>query len=149
AAAERARQGGVGGTAAARPPSVKTRDNRERGRLMPDGNKELTEADIAVTPAVHLLKVAGELFAELMGSPHEPTEKDYEPARMLRVALAEVGDRAARLFPAYRLPTCACSCGESFTTIDEMDEHFWRMFVPSDDTGLDGKQHAEVVATGE
>ncbi|HEX4830412.1 MAG TPA: hypothetical protein VH478_04895 [Trebonia sp.] len=113
---------------------------------MPDGNQELTTADIAVMPVLELLKAAGELFAQLIGATNELAEADFERARMLRTALAEVADRAARLFPAFRLPPCTCACGESFTTFDEMDEHFWQVFVPVDDTGLDGQQHAEVVS---
>lgn len=40
--------------------------------------------------------------------------------------------------------TLACSCGLTFATADELDEHFYDVFVPADDTGLDGKRHAEI-----
>lgn len=40
--------------------------------------------------------------------------------------------------------TLACSCGLTFATADDLDQHFYDVFVPSDDTGLDGQRHAEV-----
>lgn len=40
--------------------------------------------------------------------------------------------------------TMACSCGLTFATVDELDQHFYDVFVPADDTGLDGKRHAEI-----
>lgn len=32
----------------------------------------------------------------------------------------------------------ACSCGLTFATADELDEHFYDVFVPPDDTGSTG-----------
>lgn len=95
-------------------------------------------------PARELLNVIGELFVEL--TPVEAdgaTAQDRARAVLLRQALAEVTDRIARLCPL--VSPAACSCGESFETADDLDEHFWALFVPADDSGLDGKAHAEVM----
>lgn len=109
---------------------------------MSDESTSLTAADLAVTPVRELLKVAGELFAELLAAPAEFRDTDRDRARVLRLALTEAADRAARIYPTP--PHAAtCSCGERFATLEELDEHFWTVFVPADDTGLDGKQHAE------
>jgi hypothetical protein len=110
---------------------------------MADKNRPLTVADLAVTPVRELLKLAGELFVELLEAPAEFTEADRERARMLRLTLAEASSRAARVYPTP--PNAgACSCGAKFATLDELDDHFWEVFVPADDTGLDGRQHAEL-----
>ena len=61
----------------------------------------------------------------------------------LSVALARLSDRVERL---CRRPPAACSCGAVFATAGDLEEHFWDVFVPEDDTGLDGKTHAEVCA---
>jgi hypothetical protein len=50
-----------------------------------------------------------------------------------------------RLCPLVSSATC--SCGEQFATADDLDDHFWAVFVPADDTGLDGKTHAEVLTS--
>jgi len=60
----------------------------------------------------------------------------------MRQALAEVTERVARLCPT--VSPGACSCGETFRTAEDLDEHFWTVFIPQDDTGLDGKVHAEI-----
>ena len=52
---------------------------------MADKNRPLTVADLAVTPVRELLKLAGELFVELLEAPAEFTEADRERARMLRL----------------------------------------------------------------
>ncbi|HEX4830418.1 MAG TPA: hypothetical protein VH478_04925 [Trebonia sp.] len=39
------------------------------------------------------------LFAQLVMAPNEPSDEDFERARLLRVVLAEVGDQAARPEP--------------------------------------------------
>ncbi|SRR5712691_3504290 len=117
---------------------------------MSDEYVPLTADNLAVTPVRELLVLAGELFAGLLGVHDEFTDEDLDRGRVLRLALAEVTDRAARIFPAaYFSPAppaeCACSCGAAFATLDELDEHFWQVFVPADDMGLDGKPHAEVI----
>lgn len=110
---------------------------------MADESKSLTVADLAVTPVRELLQLAGELFVELLEAPAEFAEADRERARMLRLALAEAASRAARVYPTPP-HAGACSCGAQFATLDELDDHFWEVFVPADDTGLDGRQHAEL-----
>jgi hypothetical protein len=42
----------------------------------------------------------------------------------------------------------ACSCGETFTSPDDLDIHFASVFIPDDFTGTDGKQHMETDSTG-
>jgi hypothetical protein len=42
----------------------------------------------------------------------------------------------------------ACSCGETFTTPDDLDIHFAAVFIPDDFTGTDGRQHMETDPTG-
>ena len=59
----------------------------------------------------------------------------------LSVVLARLSDRADRLCAR---PPSACSCGAVFATVDDLEEHFWDVFVPDDDAGLDGKAHAEI-----
>jgi hypothetical protein len=112
-----------------------------------------TAEDLAVRPVRELLVLAGEMFAALLGVHGDFTDEDLARGRVLRLALAEVTDRAQRIFPipffspAPDLAQCtkwACSCGEAFASLDELDEHFWQVFVPADDMGLDGKPHAEV-----
>jgi hypothetical protein len=66
---------------------------------MSDEGKALTAADLAVTPVRELLKVAGELFVELLEAPAEFSDDHRERARMLRLALAEAASRAARVYP--------------------------------------------------
>jgi hypothetical protein len=41
-----------------------------------------------------------------------------------------------------------CSCGETFTSPDDLDIHFAAVFIPDDFTGTDGKQHIETDRTG-
>jgi hypothetical protein len=111
---------------------------------MSDDYPPLTAVDLAMMPARELLAMAGELFAALLSAPAEFSDADRDRARLLRLALAEAVVRAARIYPAP--PHAAtCSCGERFGTLEELDEHFWAVFVPADDTGLDGKPHAELV----
>ena len=38
----------------------------------------------------------------------------------------------------------ACVCGETFPTLEDLDDHFFVVFSPADDIGTDGKVHAEV-----
>src|SRR5215468_1338561 len=84
--------------------------SRLRRKAMPDENQSLTVADLAVTPVRELLKLAGELFIELLEAPAEFTDDDRERARMLRLTLAEAASRAARVYPTP--PNAgACSCG--------------------------------------
>jgi hypothetical protein len=121
----------------------------------------LTAEELALTPVRELLTLAGELFAALLGVPAEFTDEDLARGRVLRLALAEVADRAQRIFPAAYFSRLApelaqsadsmppgewvCSCGEAFESLDELDEHFFVVFVPADDMGLDGKPHVELV----
>jgi hypothetical protein len=125
---------------------------------MSDDYAALTAASLEVTPARELLSLAGDLFRLLLAVPGEFTDADMNRGRVLRLTLAEVTDRAARIFPdAYyfqalpcgqaphaeekRLAACACSCGEVFATPGELDVHFWSVFVPVNGVGLDGKRH--------
>jgi hypothetical protein len=110
---------------------------------MSEASDRIGERGVRMLPARELLDVIGDLFVELMPvEPDEATAEDQARAALLRQALAEVAGRVARLCPA--LSPTACSCGESYPTADDLDEHFWVVFVPGDDTGLDGKVHAEV-----
>jgi hypothetical protein len=102
------------------------------------------EVDVHMLSARELLRVIGDLFAELM--PVEAgaaSEAELEQAALLRRALAEVAVRVSRLCPVVS-PT-ACSCGKRFTTAEDLEEHLDTVFVPPDDVGLDGRQHAEVL----
>jgi hypothetical protein len=85
-----------------------------------------------------LLDLVGGLLAGEGGSP--------ERAGFLRRALDELGVRASRILPAVPV---ACACGEVFASPDELDEHFWAVFVPADDTGADGKTHTEMAASSQ
>jgi hypothetical protein len=120
---------------------------------MSDEYVPLAAEDLAVRPVRELLVLAGELFAALLGVDTDFTDADLARGQVLRLALAEVTDRAQRIFPVpffsplagfAQATECACSCGESFMSADGLDEHFWAVFVPADDIGLDGKPHAEV-----
>ena len=94
-------------------------------------------------PARELLVVIGDLFVELMPvEPSEASQEDIERAELMRLALAEVTDRVGKLCPL--VSSTACSCGQRFTTAEELDEHFGEVFIPDDDIGLDGEAHAEV-----
>jgi hypothetical protein len=109
-----------------------------------DRLQELGEGGVQLLPVRELLTVIGELFVEL--TPVEvadATASDLARAALLRQALAEVADRVGRLCPL--ISPAACSCGETFATADDLDEHFWSVFVPADDIGLDGKIHVEVL----
>src|SRR5262245_28317728 len=109
----------------------------------PDTNAALTATDVTLLPIRELLIMIGGLFGQLLPVEIEPaTEADYKRASFLRLAIAEITDRAARVCPV--LSPAACSCGATFATTGELDEHFWAVFVPADDTGLDGKAHAEL-----
>jgi hypothetical protein len=106
----------------------------------------LTATDVALLPIRDLLTVIGSLFGQLLPVEIDTaTDADHALARILRLAIAEVADRAARVCPV--LSPAACSCGATFATPGELDDHFWAVFVPADDTGLDGKAHAEVRVT--
>jgi hypothetical protein len=108
-----------------------------------DRLQELGEGGVQLLPARELLRAIGELFVELMPvEADEATAADLARAALMRRALAEVTERAGRLCPV--VSSAACSCGETFATAEDLDEHFWSVFVPADDTGLDGKAHAEV-----
>jgi hypothetical protein len=112
-----------------------------------------TAEDLAVMPVRELLVLAGELFAALLGVQGDFRDDDLARGRVLRLALAEATDRARRIFPVPFFAAApeltgdakwACSCGEAFASLEELDEHFWQAFVPADDIGLDGRPHAEV-----
>jgi hypothetical protein len=108
-----------------------------------DRLQELGQAGVRMLPARELLGVIGELFVELLPvDADEATADDRARAALMRAALAEVTERAGRLCPLVCPVTC--SCGEVFETAEDLDEHFWSVFVPADDTGLDGRGHAEV-----
>jgi hypothetical protein len=113
----------------------------------------MTADDLAVTPVRELLALAGGLFSALLGVHGDFTDTDLDRGRVLRLALAEVTDRAQRIFPVPFFSPApepaqrtmrACSCGAAFASPEELDEHFWQVFVPADDIGLDGQLHAEV-----
>jgi len=109
----------------------------------PDATTRLTATDVTLLPIRELLTMIGSLFGQV--TPVEiktATDMDYLRANVLRLAIAEVAERAARVCPV--LSPAACSCGADFATTGELDEHFWAVFVPLDDTGLDGKPHAEL-----
>jgi hypothetical protein len=114
---------------------------------MSDANgrlQELATMDVKMLPARELLVVIGDLFVELMPvNVDEATDEDLARAALMRLALAEVTDRVGRLCPT--VSSTACSCGEAFAMAEELDDHFGEVFIPLDDTGLDGKQHAEVL----
>jgi hypothetical protein len=108
-----------------------------------DRLRELGKTGVRMLPARELLGVIGELFVELMPVDADgATADDLARAALMRAALAEFTDRAGRLCPAVSPVTC--SCGETFATAEDLDEHFGEVFVPADDIGLDGKAHAEV-----
>lgn len=93
-----------------------------------------------------LLALIGGIFGELHddnGTSDAPDDDRLARARCLRRALGEVSERAAAVCPPFRL---ACSCGLEFATPDALDEHFYDVFLPSDDIGLDGKLHVEIRA---
>jgi hypothetical protein len=116
---------------------------------MSDANgrlQELAKTDVKLLPARELLVVIGDLFVELMPvNVEEATEEHLAQAGLMRLALAEVTDRVGRLCPT--VSSTACSCGEAFATAEDLDDHFGEVFIPRDDTGLDGLQHAEVLAS--
>lgn len=94
-------------------------------------------------PLPELLDLVTTLGRELLGpGPGDPSgAADPERGALLRVALAELSDRAARLYPG---PPAACSCGERFATPEDLEEHFRDVFVPADDIAPDGTTHAEI-----
>jgi hypothetical protein len=94
-------------------------------------------------PLWGLLRLAENMFKELPvpAGPERATAAHHAKATMLRLALCELLERAARIDPAQPL---TCACGEVFKTIDEMDQHLWDAFVPSNDIGLDGRMHGEL-----
>ena len=97
-------------------------------------------------PLYALLKLAEDLFEELLVStmPEDVTDVHHAKATMLRTVLAEVLERAGKIYPVRPL---VCACGEIFQAIDEMDVHLWEAFVPDNDIGLDGKLHGELNRT--
>jgi hypothetical protein len=111
---------------------------------MSEDYTSLTAAELAVTPVRELLTIAGELFVALLSAPAQFRDSDRDRARVLRLALAEATERAARIYPSP--PHAAtCTCGAKFMSLEELDEHFWQVFVPADDIGLDGQPHAELI----
>ncbi len=46
------------------------------------------------------------------------------------MTLAEVADRSARIYPTPP-HAGACTCGEKFATLEELDERFWAVFIPA------------------
>src|SRR5260370_39660983 len=105
-----------------------SRAERREGTRMADETTTLTAADLAMTPVRELLKLAGELFAELLAAPAEFTDADRDRARVLRLALAEAANRAARVYPTPP-HAGACSCGAQFAPLDELHDHFWQVLV--------------------
>jgi hypothetical protein len=83
------------------------------------------------------------MFKELLvpAGPGNATAAHHAKATTLRLALCELLERAVMIDPAQPL---TCACGEVFETIDEMDQHLWDAFVPSNDIGLDGRMHGEL-----
>jgi hypothetical protein len=61
----------------------------------------------------------------------------------LRELLAEVSRRAIPLCPSGQL---TCACGETFASADQLDLHFYDVFLPADDIGTDGRLHTEIWA---
>jgi hypothetical protein len=94
-------------------------------------------------PLGELLRLAENMFQELLGpaNDEDPAAEQHAKAARLRLALCELLERAARIDPIRPL---SCACGEVFQTIDEMDQHLWDAFVPSNDIGLDGRTHGEL-----
>lgn len=91
-----------------------------------------------------LLTLVSGLFDELHAAPAEGTDDAPDrKAANLRRALGEMHRRAAEVSPALRL---TCSCGAAFASADGLEEHFYDVFVPADDLGLDGQQHVEISA---
>lgn len=88
-----------------------------------------------------LLALVSGLFDGLHGASPSETGFREKRAECLRRALGEVNRRAAEVSPALRL---ACSCGAAFSTADGLDEHFYDVFVPTDDFGRDGQKHVEI-----
>jgi hypothetical protein len=108
-----------------------------------DRVRALGDRGVQLLPARELLTVIGDLFVELMPVEIEQaTADDLARARLMRLALAEVGDRVSRLCPL--VTPIACSCGEQFATPDDMDDHLGAAFIPASDIGLDGRKHVEV-----
>lgn len=92
--------------------------------------------DLTGLPLRDLLDLVGEL---LVGSEDDGAEEGR--AGTLHQAMQELNIRAERSVPAVPV---TCACGEAFASPDELDEHFWAVFVPADDKGLDGQVHAEI-----
>ena len=108
-----------------------------------DRLQELGEGGVQLLPGPGTSARDRRLFVELMPVEADAaTAADLARAALMRRALAEVTERAGRLCPV--VSSAACLCGETFATAEDLDEHFWSVFVPADDTGLDGKAHAEV-----
>jgi hypothetical protein len=97
-------------------------------------------------PLYGLLRLANDTFKELLvpTKTEDVTGIHLAKATMLRMVLAEVLERAGKIYP---VPPLACACGEVFQAIDEMDVHLWEAFVPDNDIGLDGKLHGELNRT--
>lgn len=92
-------------------------------------------------PLCGLLALVNDLFKDLLVPTEEGTDADIAKSICLRLVLAEVSRRAAKLYPPSPV---ICCCGEDFTTPDELDEHLWMVFMPEDDRGIDGEVHGEV-----
>ena len=87
-----------------------------------------------------LLELARELFDALANADTADTDLPAR-AKRLRLILAELSDRATRLAP--RQPS-ACSCGQTFGTPEELDDHFMEIFIPANDRAPNGLLHTEV-----
>jgi hypothetical protein len=37
-----------------------------------------------------------------------------------------------------------CACGETFATLQDLEDHFCEMLMPEDDIGVDGLKHFEI-----
>lgn len=99
-------------------------------------------------PLWGLLSLAENMFKELLvpAGPGNAIAAHHAKATTLRLVLCELLERAARIHPPQPL---TCACGEVLMTIDEMDQHLWDAFVPSNDIGLDGRVHGEFAASNE
>jgi len=75
-------------------------------------------------PVRELLKLAGELFAELLRHQrNSPTPTGTGPG--CAAGAGEAIERAARILPDATATREPASCGAQFATLEELDEHFW------------------------
>ena len=86
-----------------------------------------------------LLEEARTLFEHLAAA-GRADEHQAAKARLLRMITAVLTERAARLGPPE---TSACTCGQTFGTPEELDDHFMETFIPDDGLAPDGYRHVE------